>query len=394
MAADVAADPDARRAADPDADLVIIGGGPVGLVASLEARRAGLDVVVIEPRDGPIDKACGQGIMPAGVAHLRELGVEPDGGEITGITYLAGPRRATANFRHGCGLGVRRTVLHAALLDAVNAASVRQMRDAATGLESSAHSTTVRVRSGEEVRGAYVLVCDGLHSQVRRQVSPRVIAPRLRRFGFVAHVAEDAGRSEVEVHWSPSGEAYVTPLGRAGTGLAVLTRAGTRPEEVLAELPEVREIFGVPERFTGAGAFLQVPTRHVRDRTLLVGDAAGYVDALTGEGLTVGFAQARAAIAAILSGNPQRYERDWWRVSALPLGLAAGLVGATSLPPVRRAVVPAAQRLPAVFGGLVSLVAGSDQLARRVTTGARRTANAEMTAARTGTPITSTARNP
>jgi len=340
-------------------DVIVVGGGPVGLVAALRSRRAGLDVVVIEPRATPIDKPCGQGIMPAGVRMLRDLGVEPDGAEIPGITYVSGPRRVTAPFRRGSGLGVRRTELHRALAAAADAVGVRVIRSAATGFVSDPSHVTVQVRSGEEVRGAYLVGADGLHSKVRRWVSPRVMSPRgLRRFGFVTHVAEPVTAGEVEVHWAPSGEVYLTPLAGGETGVAVLTRTGTAPRDVLDELPALRRLVAEGADFSGAGPFLQVPTRHVRRRVLLVGDAAGYVDALTGEGLTVGFAQAAAAVAAIAAGDPGRYEGDWWRVSALPLGLAGGLVGATASATVRRAIVPAAERLPGVFGRVVSVVAG------------------------------------
>src|SRR5690606_17139716 len=91
----------AARARVVTTDLLVVGGGPVGLVTALEGRRAGLEVTVIEPRPAPIDKACGQGIMPAGVGRLCELGVEPHGAELTGITYVCGDRRVTATFRQG-----------------------------------------------------------------------------------------------------------------------------------------------------------------------------------------------------------------------------------------------------------------------------------------------------
>ena len=95
-------------------DLLVAGGGPIGLASALYAAREGLDVGVREPRAGVIDKACGEGLMPAAVAALRELGVRLDGHLLTGIRYLDGDRSAEATFRHGDGLGVRRTALHAA----------------------------------------------------------------------------------------------------------------------------------------------------------------------------------------------------------------------------------------------------------------------------------------
>ena len=57
-----------------DADLLIAGGGPAGLASAINARQHGLSVIVAEPRDSPIDKACGEGLMPGGLAELASLG--------------------------------------------------------------------------------------------------------------------------------------------------------------------------------------------------------------------------------------------------------------------------------------------------------------------------------
>lgn len=345
--------------------LVVAGGGPVGLVTALAARRAGFAVVVVEPRAAPIDKPCGEGIMPAGLAALHALGVDPPGATLTGITYAARGRRAHAPFRRGPGRGVRRTDLHAALHAASLESGAIVLRDKMVGLEPGTDRVEILLRSGQRLRAGWLVGADGLHSRVRTHVSPRTLRPRrLRRFGFVAHLPRAAGTDEVTVHWGERGEAYVTPLAGELTGLAVLARVGTAPGDVLAGLPELAGLLGcdAPVFARAAGPFLHLPTRRVRGRVLLVGDAAGYVDALTGEGLSVGFAQAHALVRALARGEPAAYERAWWRVSALPLGLAAGLVGATSLAPARRGIVPAAALWPGAFGAVVAAVAGSSDL--------------------------------
>jgi flavin-dependent dehydrogenase len=104
-----------------DTDVLIVGGGPGGLATALHARAKGLSVIIAEPRESPIDKACGEGLMPGGLAELRRLGVDPMGMPLRGIAYQDGRRRAEAPFRQGAGRGVRRTSLHAAL-----AASVKE----------------------------------------------------------------------------------------------------------------------------------------------------------------------------------------------------------------------------------------------------------------------------
>ncbi len=340
-------------------DLVVVGGGPVGLVTALYAARAGLDVEVREKRAGVIDKACGEGLMPGAVAALTDLGVSLHGRALTGIRYVDGPREAEALFRHGPGLGVRRTTLHAALLDAVAAVGVAVRTVAVHEVVDRGDHVLV---DGEPA--AYVVAADGLHSPLRRQLglqaTPRRLRGGLRRYGLRTHVTTEPWSDRVEVHWSPRGEAYVTPVADRLVGVAVLSAAPTDLPTLLADFPALRErLDGLPSTAVrGAGPLRQRSTRRVSGRTLLVGDAAGYVDALTGEGISVGLAQARAAVDALVAHDPAAYEAAWRRIGRRQHLLTAGLVTATRLPVVRRRVVGAADRLPSVFGMAV------DQLAR------------------------------
>lgn len=335
-------------------DLLIAGGGPIGLVTALYAARAGLDVVVREPRTGPIDKACGEGLMPGAVAALRELGVQPDGRPLHGIRYLDAGHAADAAFRADCGLGVRRTVLQQALARRVEAAGVTTEQRRVHEVVNAADHVDV---DGDPVR--HLIAADGLHSGVRRTLGLDRPPPNNRRFGQRCHIEMEPWTSYVEVHWATVGEAYVTPLGPRQVGVAVLSRDRRPLTELLAEFPLLAaRIDGqVRSRPRGAGPLRQRSKQRVVGRVLLVGDAAGYIDAITGEGLAIGIAQARAAVDAIVAGNPSQYTTAWRRIGWQHRALTLGLVTATRTPVVRRHIVRTAALAPGVFHAAVNQLA-------------------------------------
>jgi flavin-dependent dehydrogenase len=327
-------------------DLVVAGGGPIGLVTSLYAAREGLDVVVREPRHGVIDKACGEGLMPAAVSSLLDLGVRLGGQPLDGIRYVDPGHDVQASFRHGPGRGLARTALHAALLEAVTAAGIPIEHRAVERVEDRGHHVLV---DGEPVR--HLVAADGLHSPVRRHLGLDAAPQATRRYGLRCHVASAPWTSFVEVHWSPRGEAYVTPVAEGRVGVAVLTGQPGSFEDLLAGFPTLApRLAGLTRsRVRGAGPLRQRASARVRGRCLLVGDAAGYVDALTGEGIAVGVAQARAAVAAVLADDAASYERTWRRVTWRHDLLTHGLLTATRHRSLRARIVPAAAALPRVF---------------------------------------------
>jgi flavin-dependent dehydrogenase len=340
-----------------DADVVVAGGGPVGLAAAVLARDAGLSVIVVEPRPAPIDKACGEGLMPAAVAALARLGVAPAGRAFAGIRYVGAGRSVESVFRAGPGLGVRRTTLHAALLERAVAAGV-ELR---TGTVEHVEQDEDGVTAGG-VRAGWLLAADGLHSTVRHELRLRGEAVHGRaRYGLRQHFAVRPWSEYVEVHWSDRAEAYVTPVSGDLVGIAFLTgRDGRSFDAVLGDFPELQaRLRGAPAmtKVLGAGPLRQVAVAPRLGRVLLIGDAAGYVDALTGEGVAVGLATARAAVEAVRRGRPQDYPAAWRRVSRRYRWSASALVAAAGRPSVRRRLVPAAAALPWVFGRAVDHVA-------------------------------------
>jgi flavin-dependent dehydrogenase len=335
-------------------DLLVAGGGPVGLATALYAARAGLDVGVIEPRDGVIDKACGEGLMPGAVAALTELGVPLVGHPVTGIRYLDGAHRAEATFRHGTGRGVRRTTLHRALSTAVLTAGVKTDQRAVRRVEDCGDHLLV---DGEPTR--YLVAADGLHSPVRRMLGLDAPGAGRRRYGLRCHAPVAPWTSLVEVHWASSGEAYVTPVGDARVGIALLSDQRRPFADLIGDFPVLADRLArhAVEQVRGAGPLRQRARRRVAGRVLLVGDAAGYVDALTGEGIALGLAQARAAVDAVLAGRPQTYELAWRRLGWRHNLITQGLLTATRHRALRTRLVPAAARMPGVFGLAVNQLA-------------------------------------
>jgi len=333
-----------------DADLLIAGGGPGGLATALHARRQGLSVIVAEPRENPIDKACGEGLMPGGLAQLALLGVDPAGMPLRGIAYVSEHRRAEARFRDAPGRGVRRTTLHAALASRAKEQDTEWISTRITSVDQDAYGVTAA-----GVRAKWLVAADGLHSAVRRAVGIKAVAGTPRRYGVRWHYRVPAWSEFVEVYWSRWGEAYVTPVEPDLVGVAILSRE--RPE--LAWFPRLANHLEGASRgqARGCGPMRQVVSRRVAGRVLLVGDAAGYEDALTGEGVSLAVKQAAAAVSAIVAGEPSSYEADWNRITREYRLLTRGLVLATAPRAIRPALVPACIVLPGVFKRAVHILA-------------------------------------
>jgi flavin-dependent dehydrogenase len=335
-------------------DLLVVGGGPAGLATAIHGAKAGLEVVVVERRSGPIDKACGEGLMPHTLRHLERLGVHPHGKPFRGISYLDGDRQVDALFSHGTGRGVRRTVLHGALLDAAASAGVRICHDEVGEISQDATS----VRAGQW-QARYLAAADGLHSPIRRSLGLEQPSPGARRWGIRRHVRTAPWSDFVEVHWAPGAEAYVTPIADDCVGVAVLKSRRGGFDSHLAEFPGLRDrIEGRPhEPDRAAGPLRQRVSNRAAGRVLLVGDAAGYVDALTGEGLGLAFGAAELLVKSVVGQCPENYDRQWRQMTRRYRMLTAGLLQASAVPSVRARIVPAAAAMPTVFTGLVNLLA-------------------------------------
>jgi len=388
-------------------DLLVIGGGPAGLATAIAARLAGMSARVVERSRPPIDKACGEGLMPDAVARLGELGVElapGDGWRFRGIRYLDGETVAEGLFPRAGGLGVRRLHLHRAMVRraaelgvelcwgvTVHGLALAEPVPGSRGAPESWESRAARPRvagspgagalpapapatrgtellaagaytdrAGLEVAAArWVIGADGLRSRVRRWAGLEGPPGRQRRFGVRRHFACRPWSDLVEVYWGPDCEAYVTPVGADEVGVAMLWSGGkARFDDLLAHFPALAaRLDGAPaaSRDRGAGPLLQRPRGVCRGNVALVGDASGYVDAITGEGLAVALHQSAALIEALRAGDLARYASRHRRIGRLPDNMTSLLLAVERRPWLRRRMVRALAAEPALFSRLLGI---------------------------------------
>lgn len=351
-------------------DVLVAGGGPAGLATALNAALAGMTVVVVEPRLVPVDKACGEGLMPSGVAALHALGVHPPGRPLRGIRYLDPRGHADAAFRTTTGLGIRRTRLHAALMARVTAVGIPVVRGKVTAVRQDREWVEASVRVSPAVppdpgtpgtlRSRWLVAADGLRSPLRDAVGlalPAGAAPR--RYGLRRHFQVAPWTDFVEVYWAARSEAYVTPVAEDMVGVAVLSSERRTYDEHLTAFPALLDrLTGPPvTSVRGAGPMRRRVRSRVHGRVLLAGDAAGYVDALTGEGVSLALLSAEALVASLRAGRPESYDRAWLRLSRPHRLLTTALLTTRRHPTPTRLIVPAARAFPGLFTTAVNVLA-------------------------------------
>lgn len=340
------------------ADVVVIGGGPAGLAAAIAARRHGLSVVVADRGRPPVDKACGEGLMPDGVAALRAIGVDPaamHGVPFRGIRFIDRTLAAEARFDQGCGIGSRRIEMHRALVaHAENA-----------GVMSCWQSTVERLVpdvvtvGAQRVRCRWIVGADGLHSRVRQWAGLGGVPTPQMRVGIRQHYRVRPWTDLVEVYWHASGQAYVTPVAPNEVCVAVLNSVPVpRPDDITARFPGLAErLHGAepigPKR--GGGTSTQRLPAVTRGRVALIGDASGSVDAVTGQGVTLAFRQAAALAEALAADDLSRYERTHRRVARGPAMMSRLLLLLGRDDRIRRLALRGLRACPYAFDRMLAL---------------------------------------
>jgi len=358
--------------AGSDARLLILGGGPAGLAAALAARQRGLCPVVVEAQPGIIDKACGEGLMPPAVRALAALGVGPlPGLPFTGIAYVdaRAPERLRVerDFPHGPGLGVRRLALSAALRAAVAEAQVPLIEARAVGISQDDDGVELELEGGGRLRAPHLLAADGLRSPTRRWLGLERPARGPARVGLRQHFLTPPWSPRVEVHWAEGVECYITPVAEDTVGVAFLMdrsryvplAAPSPIQAALARFPHIAARLGPPASSPrGAGPFEQRVSAPRSGRVLLIGDAAGYLDPLTGEGIRLGLDTGAAAVAAVAAGRLGDYDRAYPGLLRRYWWMTGGLLAVTRPPLLRRMLLPTVQRAPWLLSLALRLMGG------------------------------------
>jgi flavin-dependent dehydrogenase len=294
-----------------DHEAVVVGAGPAGIVAGIVLARSGIDTLVCDRNRLPIDKACGEGILPIGVRTLHALGVlehlpEANCHPFVGIRYIApSGRTAQVEFAEGAGLGVERVALSTALAERARRESRLTLLDRCAVQVHTCTRQYIALGAGERiVRTRLLIGADGLYSRIRRWAKLDARPPRSARWGLRQRLRQAPWSNCVEVYFAGGIEAYVTPTAPEQISVAFLwdehklglLRQRIEPDRLMLErCPELRArmsgatILG-PAR--SAGPLERRVTCRIADGLILIGDAAGYVDAATGEGISLALAEA------------------------------------------------------------------------------------------------------
>lgn len=289
-------------------DVLIAGGGIAGSSLAIMLGRAGVSVALFEQGYFPREKACGEGIMPPGVAVLERLGLAGAVGGVPfeGVRYHAGTIVAEGRFpwldgRPATGRGQRRQHLDQVLFTTAAATpGVTAHTNARVEAPIVERGRVVGLRvSGEDHHAPLTVAADGAHSRLRRRLDLDRTSPTSRRAGLRAHFRLAPAVSQppwVEVFLGHAAELYVTPLPNHELLVAALTTrevlsggASEAFRRLVRAQPMLRAKLAGAEQITtfrGMSPLTTVARAGVVAGAALLGDAAGFVDPITGGGIT------------------------------------------------------------------------------------------------------------
>jgi flavin-dependent dehydrogenase len=337
-------------------DVAVLGGGPAGLAAAMVLRQRGCCVALYDGQHPPIDKACGEGLMPEAVRLLRALGVkldDRDGALLAGVSFHDAHAAAKAAFSNSRGLGVRRTRLQGRMAARAAEMGVALHWAAAVRLLAGGGFAC----GGAAIQADFFVIADGLCSTLAAASGFPERDCRSTRYASRQQFQCTPWSDRVEVHFGGHEQLYVTPLSDDEVGVALLTsKRGRRLSDALPDFPAVANRLAAAARTsTMRGAVTR--TRRLRevihDNVAVLGDASGSVDAVTGEGLLSALRQAHALGDAIAAGEPQGYAAAHRQISQRPQRMARLLLLLDRYPWLERRFVARMAKRPESFAALL-----------------------------------------
>jgi menaquinone-9 beta-reductase len=368
--------------------IAIVGGGVAGASLAIALGRAGRQVELFDAHTFPRDKPCGEGIMPAGVSALRRLGVPGDAGGVPfhGVRYHVGSRVAVGRFpasrEHGnSGRAQRRLVLDRCLFElASRTPNVTAHEGVAVDGPIVEHGRVVGVDvRAEACRAPLVVAADGAHSRMRHRLGLNLPVPR-SRVGARRHyrLPGRAAPPWVDIFLGPAHEFYVTPLPGDEVLVALLAEAdAVRPplepmfDRWRAEPAALRELLAGAEPISELQAtpLAAASTCGFVPGAVLLGDAAGFLDPITGGGIAQALVTSERLAQFIVSHGEEQsdtwlpaFERQRQTLLRDYRLLTRGVLALARRPALARAALATLSWTPPLFSHLVGVSAGTRRL--------------------------------
>ncbi|MFN8370297.1 MAG: FAD-dependent monooxygenase [Bacteriovoracaceae bacterium] len=370
--------------------ILIVGGGPSGLMLSIVLAESSpnLEITVIDKKEWPVDKVCGQGIMPGGIKLLKKYGIIdfiPKELQIPflGVQYINQDGiTAKASFNKGIhGIGIERIVLSNALLKKAQTYPNIKLQDQTklVMLKPGDSFTPIIEKNGAQTTLDNINIifgADGTNSQTKKfaQLESDKNVP-LVRMGARIHYAITPWTNFVQVYWNNDIEVYVTPVSNSKVELAFLWNKNSPTfknrslvlEDLLIFFPKLqRELeTGTPlEKLKLKGPLYSSSKSFINKNVILLGDAYYFYDAITAEGISLSLKQ------AILWGDYlKKFNFDYKKIEASTKEIRQTIVKSiirpynqlthltlllNRFPLLRKIVIKIFQKFPKLFSALLN----------------------------------------